>query len=91
MPYIDPRLVISPKASVRNLHVLYDGGEFVEGDPKSGYAIAEFKWEGSPAVGVRWNGDERGVGNPQSRGVATWFVLPPPLAEVARKSLEGAP
>ena len=91
MPYIDPRLVISPKASIRNLRVLHDGGEFAKGNPWSGWALAEFEWDGSPAVGARWNGDERGVGNPQSRGVATWFVLPDPLAEAARKSLEDAP
>lgn len=32
-------------------------------------------------IGVRWNGGEgEGVGNPQSRGVATWFILPEPIA-----------
>lgn len=89
MPYMDPRLVISPKASIRNLRVLYDGGEFTDGKPWSGWSLAEFEWDGSPAVGARWNGDERGIGNPQSRGVATWFVLPGPLAMAARSALEG--
>lgn len=26
---------------------------------------------------MRWNGDEENpIGNPQSRGLATWFILP---------------
>ena len=31
---------------------------------------------------VRWNGEPEapiGVGNPQSRGVPTWMIVPPPL------------
>jgi hypothetical protein len=40
-------------------------------------------WEDEDRVGIRWNGaDGPGVGNPQSRGNATWFILPPELNEV---------
>jgi hypothetical protein len=50
-----------------------------------GWSLAELIWDDSPAVGVRWNGDpnEPGVGNPQSRGLPTWLILPRPLAEIA--------
>ncbi len=35
-------------------------------------------------MGVRWNGDNSnsGIGNPQSRGLATWFIVPKELQEV---------
>lgn len=81
MAYIDPRLVTSPKGRVKNLAVIYDGGE---GD----YAVADMLWDDEPAKGVRWNGGDgengmfQGLGNPQSRGIPTWFILPKPLAEI---------
>jgi hypothetical protein len=82
MAYIDPRLVTSPKGRVERLDVIYDGGE---GD----YAVATMLWDGEPATGVRWNGGDRGekfqgLGNPQSRGIPTWFILPDPIAELVR-------
>jgi hypothetical protein len=40
-------------------------------------------WENEDRIGIRWNGDGgSGVGNPQSRGNATWFILPDELQEV---------
>lgn len=77
MAYIDPKMVLSPKGRVEDLVVLYDGGEH-------SYAVARMTWDKSPgAIGVRWNGGEgEGVGNPQSRGVATWFILPEPIAKI---------
>jgi len=82
MAYINPSMVLSPKASIRELKVVYDGGEVGDGDWK-GWSIATFEWDGSPRVGVRWNGRDSNVGNPQYRGVPTWFVLPKPLADQA--------
>jgi hypothetical protein len=82
---VDPKTVVSPKGSVKNLHIVWDGGAF---DPAksdwSGWSLALLVWDGYPAVGVRWNGDPNGpgVGNPQSRGLPTWFILPKPLGEV---------
>ncbi|TAL17145.1 hypothetical protein EPN96_06575 [bacterium] len=80
MSYIDPKLVISPKALVSDLKVKYDGGE-------NEWALASMKWDGREAIGMRWNGgsnDPRfpGIGNPQSRGVPTWFILPDEVADV---------
>ena len=40
-------------------------------------AIALGKWDHSPVLAMRWNGNEENhIGNPQSRGLPTWFVLP---------------
>jgi hypothetical protein len=77
MAYIDPRMVQSPKGRVEDLVVIHDGGEH-------SYSVARMTWDKDPgAIGVRWNGGEgQGVGNPQSRGVATWFILPEPIAKM---------
>jgi hypothetical protein len=82
---IDPKTVLSPKASVRDLNVIFDGGLWDDANPRwSGWSLASLTWDGSPAVGVRWNGQVGdGVGNPQSRGLPTWFILPDPLAKDA--------
>lgn len=79
MAYIPPSLVTSPKSRIRDLEVVCDAGE-------GKWAVAKFKWDGRPVVGVRWNGGSGGakqpeIGNPQSRGIPTWFVLPDELAE----------
>jgi len=83
MPYFDPRMVISPKISVEknSVRVLHDGREWEENDKWRGWSVAELVWDGQPAVGIRWNGDGENVGNPQSRGVPTWFILPEVLAK----------
>ena len=86
MAYIDPRMVLSPRGRVENLEVLYDGGE-------GEYAIARMDWDGDPGnIGVRWNGgDTPGrfdrTGNPQSRGVPTWFILPEHIARLVVDNL----
>lgn len=88
MAYIDPKLVLSPKARISKLKVIFDGGE--EGISKDGYSIAEMEWDGEIRIGLRWNGsdqceDASTVGNPQSRGLATWFILPSSFDDAARK------
>jgi hypothetical protein len=51
------------------VRVLRDGGP-----GEHSYALAF--WDGRPVLMGRWNGtDEAPIGNPQSRGLATWFVL----------------
>jgi hypothetical protein len=74
MSYIEPKHVISPKNYVSNVIPVYDGGE-------KDCSVALLKWEGQDGVGMRWNGgsepDERPTpGNPQSRGLPTWFLIP---------------
>jgi hypothetical protein len=90
MTYFNPQMVISPKASVEegSVKVVYDGKEWQQDDPWAGWSVAELVWDGAPAVGIRWNGDGRGVGNPQSRGVPTWFILPDELAPVVLKHVQ---
>lgn len=87
MAYINPAMATSPKAAIKNLKIVYDGGEQGSADGEwIGWSIATFDWHGEPSVGARWNGADGNVGNPQSRGVPTWFVLPGPLAEAALKA-----
>jgi len=73
MSYTDPNTVRSPKGSIKDLKVIYNGGE-------NSWSLAEMKWDGSPVLAMRWNGGSNNgfpsIGNPQSRGVPTWFVLP---------------
>lgn len=84
MAYIDPKMVLSPKGKVSELNVIIDKGA-------NEYSVAIMKWEGEDSVGIRWNGADSSVGNPQSRGVATWFVLPEEIAAAYLKSLIGEP
>ena len=78
MAYTNPALVTSPKGRLSNLKVLFDGGEHE-------WSMAKMTWEGEDRVGVRWNGGENDspLGNPQSRGIPTWFLLPAEIAELA--------
>ncbi|HWC77595.1 MAG TPA: hypothetical protein VG778_09035, partial [Blastocatellia bacterium] len=76
--YTDPETVLSPKGSVANLRVLLNTGE-------NGWAVASLQWDGRDALGIRWNGHPKNpIGNPQSRGIATWFILPDELAAILR-------
>jgi hypothetical protein len=62
--------VLSPKRRWVLVHVLFDGGE-------EGSSLAIGRWDDSPALVMRWNGNkENPMGNPQSRGLPTWFVVP---------------
>lgn len=76
--------VTSPKDCVDNVRVIYDGGA-VKGE----FSVAVLEWQGNPCIGIRWNITERElynpdkqsgkvicVGEPNSRGYATWFILP---------------
>lgn len=81
--YKRPRFINSPREHVEVVKVLFDGGD----DPN--YSIAIIKWDGVETVGIRWNisssewgdpkkqsGNFECIGNPSSRGMSTWFVLP---------------
>ena len=81
--YVAPQTVLSPKASVSELHVVYDGGVNEETSVWGGWSMATMLWDGYPTVGVRWNGNRDWIGTPQSRGLPTWFILPEPLAKLA--------
>lgn len=78
MPYVDPNTVQSPRGVVEDINVVYD-----KGPTKLSWSIAQLKWNKEPAVGIRWNGDvdKPGSGQPQSRGNATWFIVPSEIAD----------
>jgi len=77
MAYVEPASVLAPKASIRSVEVLYNRG-------RGQWSVARVTWEDRERIGIRWNGDDDGpgIGNPQSRGNATWFILPDELQEV---------
>ena len=83
MAYVEPATVWAPKASVRSLEILYNTGP-------GGWSVARVNWEGVERIGIRWNGadDGPGIGNPQSRGNATWFILPEELEAVVRDRID---
>lgn len=83
MAYVKPVSVCAPKVSVRSVEVLYDTGS-------GGWSAARIDWEGRERIGIRWNGAEGspGIGNPQSRGNATWFIIPEDLEAAVRGRLE---
>ncbi len=95
--YQDPSLVKSPKGAVSHLHVIYDGGEQVaDAAGWVGWSIAELEWYEEPTMACRWNGSTEnheisGIGNPQSRGNPTWFIIPSPLQDIIRAKLRDAP
>lgn len=83
MSYIEPSTVISPKASIRSVAVLYNTGP-------GGWSVARVIWENTQSIGIRWNGTTEGpgIGNPQSRGNATWFIIPGELEQVVWDKIE---
>ncbi len=85
MTYVEPATVWAPKASIRSLEILYNSAP---GGP-GGWSVARVNWENEDRIGIRWNGsDGPGVGNPQSRGNATWFILPDELQEVILSGID---
>lgn len=67
--YVKPEDVVSPKNRWKLREVLIDTGE-------GGHALAFGLFDGEFALCTRWNGDDGGLGSPQSRGLPTWHVLP---------------
>lgn len=79
--YQNPRSVDSPQRRWKLIDILHNGGD---GDA----ALAIGHWDGQPVLAARWNGSnaDTGIGNPQSRGIPTWFVLPEWLNEAVLTS-----
>jgi hypothetical protein len=85
MAHTSPDTVLSPKTSVSELRVLLNTGE-------GGYSLAAMRWDGTEALGVRWNGGpDNLLGNPQSRGIPTWFILPDEIAVPLRARYADSP
>lgn len=77
MAYVDPHTVNSPRTHWTLIEVLIDRGG---GDVS--LAVGTWAENGSAPqrrLAMRWNGneDDGGVGHPQSRGLPTWFLIPP--------------
>jgi hypothetical protein len=70
MAYVRPEEALSPKNRMGGiLEVIHAGGE-------NEMSVARILWEEKEVVAARWNGDDRRpLGNPVSRGRATWFVI----------------
>jgi hypothetical protein len=70
MAYVRPEEVLSPKDRVGAvLEVIHDPRE-------EGMSVARILWDGEEVIATRWNGnDEQPLGNPVSRGHATWFIV----------------
>jgi len=83
MAYIDPAKVNSPQGSIRRVQVLHNQGD-------RGWSVAEVDYDNEVRIGIRWNGweGEPGIGNPQSRGHPTWFLVPEELEDVVRQRAE---
>ena len=83
MSYVKPKDVTSPKSDWNLLRVLYDGGA-------SEWSAAEGQWYNGTVwenvLAIRWNGDSvKMIGNPQSRGHPTWFIVPEKLEAAVRE------
>lgn len=82
MSYVNPNTVLSPKSDVARVVVVHD-------TKVGGWSVAKLLWKGRPALGIRWNGDtDQKIGNPQSRGNPTWFIMPDELADVVLTKAE---
>jgi hypothetical protein len=71
------------------LEVIHDPGE-------NRMSVARILWEEEEKIATRWNGsDDQPLGNPVSRGHATWFVVDDYAAakveEAARAAAEQSP
>ena len=68
--YIEPQQVNSPRRHWTLLVVLDPGTE-------QDIALCVGRWDNDPCLGIRWNGSgDSPLGNPQSRGIPTWFIIP---------------
>ena len=78
--YITPDKVVSPRQHWRLIRVLQTGEQ---GDSNGDrVAIAIGTWDDDMRLAMRWNGDKDWpIGNPQSRGLPTWFIIPKRLNE----------
>jgi hypothetical protein len=90
MSYVRPEEVLSPKNSVGGiLEVIHDPKE-------NRMSVARILWEEEERIAIRWNGsDDQPLGNPVSRGHATWFVVDGYAAasveQAAREAAERSP
>jgi hypothetical protein len=81
MSYLRPEDCHSPRNRWSLFTVLEDHG------PED-FSVAIGRWDGDACLAMRWNGSkENPVGNPQSRGLPTWFIMPDQYADKIIESL----
>jgi hypothetical protein len=87
--YHKPEGVKSPQDCIDSVVKIFDG------DTENGaFSLAKITWEGTDCIGIRWNvtqrewndpnkknGSKKCVGEPNSRGYPTWFILPDDFIE----------
>ena len=86
---LNPEGVICPKDRWRLRRILHDAGE-------RSWSGAERKWENNVFWGEvlahRWNGSNEGeIGNPRSRGLATWLIVLFELERPVRDAIAAFP
>ena len=82
MKPIDPNNVTSPKKRWKLHKVIYN-------NKKQGWSVAEGTWDDGGVLGIRWNGDKNSkIGQPQSRGLPTWFIVPEAIRGILRKEID---
>lgn len=67
--YTQPQTVRSPKEHWMLIDVLDNRGA-------GRHSVAIGEWDGERVLAMRWNGEAGELGNPQSRGIPTWFIVP---------------
>lgn len=94
MAYIRPEDVLSPRVNVGGIiEVIHDPGE---GEMSVARVLWKKEGKEEEVIATRWNGSgERPLGNPVSRGHATWFVVDKyaadSVAQAARAAAERSP
>ncbi len=85
MSYVRPEEVLSPRKHVGGvIEVIHDPGE-------EKMSVARILWNDEEVIATRWNGnDKRPLGNPVSRGQATWFVVDGYAAESVERAARAA-
>lgn len=77
--YITPDKVTSPRRNWQLIRVLQTGEQPDAYGCRVAVAIGTWRDDddGRVVLAMRWNGDDDWpIGNPQSRGLPTWFVIP---------------
>lgn len=97
MSYIEPQKVNSPRRHFTLVAILDDGRKPENPTGENSVSMSIGRWKNvagkeEPVLGIRWNGNDLNpIGNPQSRGLPTWFVLPRRLQEMIVDRMEHSP
>ena len=82
---VDPKTVTSPLNRWEEPQIIYDGG--AEDSGGQGFSIAVGRWDGSIALGIRWNGRAGTNGFPVGRNYhPLWMIIPDPLRNLILSS-----